>query len=51
MPVYKFDPSEESAEDWETELLDANTNHMNGSNAKSRQLYTTERPQLSFAGV
>jgi len=51
MPVYKFDPSEESAEDWETELLDANVGDNNGSNSKSRQLYTNERPQLSFARV
>jgi len=51
MPIYKFDPSEESAEDWETELLDANVGENNGSNSKSRQLYTNERPQLSFARV
>ena len=51
MLVYKFDPSEESAEDWETELLDANVCDSNGSNSKSRQLYTNERPQLSFARV
>ena len=51
MPIYKFDPSEESAEDWETELLDANAGDNNGSISKSRQLYTNERPQLSFARV
>jgi hypothetical protein len=55
MPVYKFDPNEESCDDWETELLDGLTSSLTkGSTVnKSRQLYTNERerPQLSFARV
>ncbi len=54
MPVYKFDPNEESCDDWETELLDGlNSSLTKGSAVKSRQLYTNERerPQLSFAKV
>lgn len=56
MPVYKFDPTEESGEDWETELLDGLTSSLtHGSTLRtSRQLYTSERherPKLSFAKV